>query len=109
MCGGPKSALRRELPNHVTLLSLTAEQIDCSLQKKKSLGCQQHVHPYSIRKKMKDVEKGFLNKVNLLKRSYFLPIDLLADLFFKVIPTPFLYGEVHKTMNNLRLIRVIST
>ena len=35
MCGGPKSALRRELPNHVTLLSLTAEQIDCSLQKKK--------------------------------------------------------------------------
>lgn len=58
---------------------------------------------------MKDVEKGFLNKVNLLKRSYFLPIDLLADLFFKVIPTPFLYGEVHKTMNNLRLIRVIST
>ena len=35
VCGGPKSALRRELPNHVTLLSLTAEQIDCSLQKKK--------------------------------------------------------------------------
>ena len=81
MCGGPKSALRRELPNHVTLLSLTAEQIDCSLQKKKSLGCQQHVHPYSIRKQMKDVKKGFLNKVNLLKRSYFLPINLLADLF----------------------------
>ena len=80
MCGGPKSALRRELPNHVTLLSLTAEQIDCSL-KKKSLGCQQHVHPYSIRKQMKDVKKGFLNKVNLLKRSYFLPINLLADLF----------------------------
>ena len=80
MCGGPKSALRRELPNHVTLLSLTAEQIDCSLQKK-SLGCQQHVHPYSIRKQMKDVKKGFLNKVNLPKRSYFLPINLLADLF----------------------------
>ena len=36
MCGGPKSALRRERPNHVTLLSLTAEQIDCSFKKKKA-------------------------------------------------------------------------
>jgi hypothetical protein len=34
---------------------------------------------------MSEVKKGFINKLNLLKRSRFLPKNLLLDLYYKVI------------------------
>ena len=32
-----------------------------------------------------ELNRGFVNKLNLIKRSRFLPIKTLLDLYFKVI------------------------
>ena len=38
------------------------------------------------------VKKGFVNKLNLLKRSRFLPKNMLLDLYFRVIMPSIIYG-----------------
>ena len=41
-----------------------------------------------------DVKKGFANKLDLLKRSRFLPKSVLRDFYFKVILPSVTYGLV---------------
>ena len=41
-----------------------------------------------------DVKKNFVNKLNLLKRSFFLSRNALLDLYFKIILPSVLYGLV---------------
>ena len=38
------------------------------------------------------VKKGFVDKLNLLKRSRFLPNNMLLDLYFRVIMPSIVYG-----------------
>ena len=38
------------------------------------------------------VKKGFVDKLNLLKRSRFLPKDMLLNLYFRVIMPSIVYG-----------------
>ena len=38
------------------------------------------------------VKKGFVDKLNLLKRSKFLPKNMLLDLYFRVIMPSIVYG-----------------
>ena len=50
------------------------------------------------------VKKGFVNKLNLLKRSKFLPKNMLLDLYFRVIMPSIVYqyGEASQIRKGLR-------